>query len=234
MLTPFFCGTRSHAYVKCKPDPAVPDTSTDESRIYKSVPDSILQQVVSGDYGNSIFQAAYACDRFERVWRELQYQGPAVVKAEIEAQIAKIVELGILPQLGPVEIEQCVQLRPTQPIPFHSTSRVTFCRVYLRIGWVHRWHIEAHVSGKDKNELSQQAIYPNPATLPRLHLIGEAFSAHQGWTEGALQTAEDCVKMILAGKTLSKHAQPIAAGPATMTYNGLVMDTSEVGLKQKA
>lgn len=44
------------------------------SGIYKSVPDSILQQIVSGDYGNSIFQAAYACDRFERVWRELQYQ----------------------------------------------------------------------------------------------------------------------------------------------------------------
>ena len=81
-------------------------------------------QVISGDYGHSIFQAAYACDRFERVWRELQYQGPAVVKAEIESQIGKIVKEGILPQLGDVNIEE----------------------VFLRIGFVHRWPIESDVS----------------------------------------------------------------------------------------
>ena len=45
--------------------------------------------------------------------------------------------------------------------------------------------------GKSKEQLSQQAVYPNPTNLPRLYLVGEAFSAHQGWTEGALQTAED-------------------------------------------
>mmetsp|Transcript_7591 Transcript_7591/g.22374 ORF Transcript_7591/g.22374 Transcript_7591/m.22374 type:complete len:677 (+) Transcript_7591:106-2136(+) len=194
-----------HVYVKCKEGPEVPDHSTGEGRIYRSLPDSILQQVISGDYGHGIFQAAYACDRFERVWRELQYQGPDVVKAEIQAQIGKIVEAGILPQLGEVEIEE----------------------VFLRIGWVHRWHIEAHVSGKNKHDLSLQAVYPNPSTLPQLHLVGEAFSAHQGWTEGALQTAEDCVRMIQEGRPGSGFSQPIEAGPATMTYYGLVMDTSE-------
>ena len=71
----------------------------------------------------------------------------------------------------------------------------------MRIGVVRRWQIEAHVSGKNKEELSHQAIYPNPARLPGLFLAGEAFSAHQGWTEGALQTAEDCAKMILSGES---------------------------------
>eukprot|EP00038_Savillea_parva_P006238 m.162470 g.162470 ORF g.162470 m.162470 type:complete len:518 (+) comp12195_c0_seq1:62-1615(+) len=194
-----------HVYVKCKPNKNVPDTSTDASRIYKSVPDSILQQIISGDYGHSIFQAAYACDRFERVWRELQYQGPDVVKDELKSQILKLVQEGVVPRLKDVEIEE----------------------VWVRIGWVHRWHIETHVSGKNKKELSAQAVYPNPVKLPHLHLVGEAYSAHQGWTEGALQTAEECVKMILEGKSTSAFAQPIEAGKQTMTYNGLVMDTSE-------
>jgi hypothetical protein len=100
--------------------------------------------------------------------------------------------------------------------------------VHLRIGWVHRWHIEAHVAGKTKHQLSLQAVYPNSSALPNLHIIGEAFSAHQGWTEGALQTAEDCVQMILEGQSTSEFAKPMAAGEKTMTYNGLVMDTSQV------
>ena len=129
--------------------------------LFRSVPDSILQQVISGDYGNGVFQAAYACDRFERVWRELQFQGPAVVKAEIEAQLSKIST--VLPGLDKVNIEE----------------------IHLRNGFVHRWHVETHVSGKNKEDLSMQAIYPNPANLPRLHLVGEAFSSQQGWTEAS-------------------------------------------------
>lgn len=204
-----------HVYAQCTPGPNVPDTSDGEKRIYRSVPDSILQQIISGDYGNSIFQAGYACDRFERVWRELQFQGPDVMRAEVIKQLDRLADT-VLPELKGVFIEE----------------------VMLRIGFVHRWQIEAHVSGKTKEELSHQAVYPNSANLPNLFIVGEAFSAHQGWTEGALQTAEHCVKILLAGdegddalaSAVSSHSQPMALdteGKTQMLYNGLVIDVSQ-------
>jgi Flavin containing amine oxidoreductase/Cytochrome b5-like Heme/Steroid binding domain len=210
-----------HIYVKCAPADNVPDTSDGPTRIYRAVPDSLLQQVISGDYGNSIFQAGYACDRFERVWRELQFQGPDALRNEVASQLDRLIETA-LPELRGVVVEE----------------------VYLRIGFVHRWQVEAHVLGKNKAQLSQQALYPNPAQLPNLHLVGEAFSAHHGWTEGALQTAEDAAKIIVA----AAHSQSSGSdgdsdggdallspfsrarelnADAHMQYRGLLLDVSQ-------
>jgi hypothetical protein len=61
------------------------------------------------------------------------------LQEEIEVQLAKITA-DILPQLKDLKIEE----------------------IYIRSGFVHRWHIEAHVSGKTKEDLSVQAVYPNP------------------------------------------------------------------------
>lgn len=83
---------------------------------------------------------------------------PVVVKAEIEAQLKKV--SAELPGIDTVNIEE----------------------IHLRNGFVHRWHIETHVAGKNKEDLSLQACYPNPTKLPKLHLCGEAFSSEQGWT----------------------------------------------------
>lgn len=203
-----------HIYAKCAADSdqKAPDTSQGENRIYRSVPDNILQQVISGDYGNSIFQAGYACDRFERVWREVGYQGPDALRQEVIKQLDKLATT-VLPEVKGLNIEE----------------------IFLRIGFVHRWHIEAHVSGKTKEQLSAQAIYPNAGFLPNLHLVGEAFSAHQGWTEGALQTAEDCAEIILNGMdsdSSSPHSKLVTAdlndkSHKLMQYHGVVMDVSD-------
>jgi hypothetical protein len=67
--------------------------------------------------------------------------------------------------------------------------------VHIRIGFVHRWHIEAHVLGKTKEDLSMQPITPNPARLPGLYLVGEAFSPQQGWTVGAWCRVQTVVKV---------------------------------------
>ena len=218
-----------HAYAKCAPGtPNVPDRSDMPGRIYRKLPDSILQQIISGDYGGGIFQAAYACDRFERVWRELQYQGPDTVKEEIKRQLNMITGLETPPD-GWDAIEE----------------------VYIRIGFVHRWHVEVHVTGKTKDELSLQAMTPNPARLPGLYLVGEAFSPYQGWTEGALWTAEKAASIIAkarkapgvydcAAGDLSKYAAKMILdtnkgdkklrGPTTpkvMVYKGLVLDVED-------
>ena len=116
-----------------------PDTSVDSSRIYRSVPDSIVQQIVSGDYGQGVFQAAYACDRFERVWRELQYQGPDVLKKEIETQLARLSST-ILPQLEKIgEIES----------------------IHLCNGFVHRWHIVSVPVAHPQQRLSRSPPSPH-------------------------------------------------------------------------
>lgn len=217
-----------HVYAKCAPNTLnVPDRSNVPDRIYRLLPDSILQQIISGDYGSGSFQAAYACDRFERVWRELQYQGPESVKEEVKKQLNKITDL----------------LAHTPPNGWDAIDEV-----YVRIGFVHRWHIEAHVAGKTKEELSMQAITPNPARLPGLYLVGEAFSPHQGWTEGALWTAEKAASIIAKARQSpgvyeyadgdrSKFAAKIMAMekgneqdsklPSAMVYKGLVLDVAD-------
>lgn len=171
-----------HVYAKCTADTPngvpVTDVSNVPERVYRKLPDSILQQIISGDYGGKVFQAAYACDRFERVWRELQYHGPSHVKKEVKAQLARISGLKVPPKGWDAAIEE----------------------VWIRIGFVHRWHIEAHATGKNKEELSMQAITPNPVRLPGLYLVGEAFSPHQGWTEGALWTAEKAAAIIIGAR----------------------------------
>jgi monoamine oxidase len=221
-----------HAFVKCKPGltyPDVPDRSDVPDRVYRKLPDSILQQFISGDYGHGVFQAAYACDRFERVWRELQYHGSDVVMDQVKKQLAKISGLKPPPEGWDDAIEE----------------------VHIRLGFVHRWQIEAHVLGKNKEDLSMQAITPNPARLPGLYLVGEAFSPQQGWTEGALWTADKVVNIIAKARQsankysfdntmFGKHSGKISlkkdedgklqgenTPEAIMTYKGMVMDVSE-------
>jgi cytochrome b involved in lipid metabolism len=65
----------------------------------------------------------------------------------------------------------------------------------------------------------------------------QAFSAHQGWTEGALQTAEECAAIVLASKNkseaelseaVSPYSRPLAVdGADKMSYMGLVVDVSQ-------
>lgn len=223
-----------HVYVRCKDGmtyPDVPDRSDVEDRIYRKAPDSILQQLISGDYGKGIFQAAYACDRFERVWRELQFHGPEKVMEQVKRQLKRIDTMKVPPAGWDDTIEE----------------------VFVRISFVHRWHIEAHVDGKRKEELSLQAIAPNPARLPGLYLAGEAFSPEQGWTEGALWTGGRVADMISKAKkegatacSMSANAKMLEikrkdSGSAKlvstsgednfMVYRGIVFDVSSWHLR---
>ncbi|KAL3920221.1 MAG: hypothetical protein SGARI_007000, partial [Bacillariaceae sp.] len=203
-----------HIYVQCKKGSSVsiPDHSEGGDRIYRMVPDNILQQLVSGDYGHNVFQAGYACDRFERVWRELQFQGDDILVDEVKKQLAKIT--GIDPALAD-QID----------------------KVWVRILFVHRWQVEAHITGKTKEELSLQAMTPNPLRLPGLYLVGEAFSSEQGWTEGAVMTASKAAELISERKTspspvistvgMSEHSQPCTLDGSDILYRDLVLDASK-------
>lgn len=220
-----------HVYVKCKGTyPDIPDQPNVDDRYYRKLPDSILQQLISGDYGKGIFQAAYACDRFERVWREIQFHGPDKVMEQVKRQLARIEDLKVPPAGWDDTIEEC----------------------FVRISFVHRWHIESHVNGKTKQELSLQAMSPNPARLPGLYLAGEAFSPEQGWTEGALWTGGRVAEMITRAKKAPGSCSTCSVSPNSkaiaitqpdpnspklvandgktknfMVYRGIVFDISE-------
>ena len=184
-----------HVYVRCKDGityPDVPDRSDVPDRIYRKAPDSILQQLISGDYGKGVFQAAYACDRFERVWREVQFHGPQKVMEQVKLQLRRLDE----------------ETKMKEP---PAGWDATIDEVYVRISFVHRWHIEAHVNGKTKEELALQALAPNPAQLPGLYLAGEAFSPEQGWTEGALWTGGRVAEMISKARKEGACACSISA-----------------------
>ena len=201
-----------HVYVKCKDGmtyPTVPDRSDVDDRIYRKLPDSILQQLISGDYGRGIFQAAYACDRFERVWREIQFHGPQAVMEQVKRQLARIDDMKVPPEGWDKTIEE----------------------VFVRISFVHRWHIEAHVQGKNKQELSLQALAPNPARLPGLYLAGEAFSPEQGWTEGALWTGGRVADLIARAKKDGAGACSMSSNSKLMTIEKTAEDSAKLVCK---
>ena len=47
--------------------------------------------------------------------------------------------------------------------------------------------------------VARACTHPNPKSLPHVLLVGEAWSAHQGWTEGALETVDWALDSLLRG-----------------------------------
>ena len=64
------------------------------------------------------------------------------------------------------------------------------------------------------------AVEPNPVDLPRLYLAGEAFSSHQAWMEGALETAEEALARYARG------GGPRAATETETRVDGYPVDVS--------
>lgn len=64
--------------------------------------------------------------------------------------------------------------------------------------WSCGYHVWQPVPFFDETKTVRLCAEPDPNNLPRLYVCGEAFSAYQGWSEGALQTA-DLVLNLLDG-----------------------------------
>jgi protoporphyrinogen oxidase len=52
------------------------------------------------------------------------------------------------------------------------------------------------LTGTDYKKLSKDALQPLPDTYPNLHLVGESFCLKQQWIEGALEHAEELIKLL--------------------------------------
>jgi protoporphyrinogen oxidase len=52
------------------------------------------------------------------------------------------------------------------------------------------------LTGADYKKLSKDALRPLPESYPNLHLVGESFCLKQQWIEGALEHADELIKML--------------------------------------
>ena len=56
--------------------------------------------------------------------------------------------------------------------------------------WSHAYHLWRVTPYFDIKQVVKNSICPNPVKLPNLWWAGECFSSYQGWSEGALETAD--------------------------------------------
>ena len=61
--------------------------------------------------------------------------------------------------------------------------------------WSHAYHLWRVTPYFEIDKVVKNSICPNPVKLPNLWWAGECFSSYQGWSEGALETAQMALKM---------------------------------------
>jgi hypothetical protein len=61
--------------------------------------------------------------------------------------------------------------------------------------WTHAYHLWRVTPYFEIEKVVKNSICPNPVKLPNLWWAGECFSSYQGWSEGALETAEMALEM---------------------------------------
>lgn len=133
---------------------------------------SLLGNSISDQYGKGWFQMSYTAGRLSRFWYSLSLSYPTLFKYLLRYLVKDVMGTKTL-----------------APYPIHS---------YFWPVAYHRWKA---VPFFDLNTAVSSSVYPDPILLPRVYWAGEAFSSHQAWIEGALETAELAVQMMLSQKT---------------------------------
>jgi hypothetical protein len=159
-------------------------------RVHHKAPDSILAQTISSQYGNDWFQASYSGGRIARLWHHLRSRSVAEFWSVLRRA-----------------------LRDTHGlhVPEAAEHRTHY--------WPRAYHLWRPAPGFDLPRAVRHAVEPNPRELPGLYLAGEAFSSHQAWIEGALETAD---------LALARHARredgPLPARDGETRVDGCCVD----------
>lgn len=122
----------------------------------------ILAQSISSQYAwSDWFQASYSGGRVAQMWHRLALHSPRAFFERIRHELRYA--MGI-------DVSERAQWKSEH--------------------WPEAYHVWRAVPRFDLQRAIRMAIEPNPLRLPRVYVAGEAFSGHQAWIEGALQTAE--------------------------------------------
>ena len=93
--------------------------------------------------------------------------------------------------------------------------------------WPFAYHKWRAVVGFDLPSAVAKAVMPNPYRLPSLYCAGEAFSSHQAWIEGALETAELAVRAFRWGDGVPSEAEKEGAGRDCLMVEGRRVDVTD-------
>lgn len=119
------------------------------------------QNVVAPQYAtNAWWQVSYSSGRVARYWHNLALQDDKSFLRRIRTLVGNV--------LG-------------------NDERVERVKRHYWAFAIHKWKPVPHF---DLKRAVHASIRVNPHWLPNVFCAGEAFSSHQGWMEGALQTAE--------------------------------------------
>ena len=158
--------------------------------------DSLAAQFISSQYEDSPwFQASYTGGRLATLWHHLRLSAPDAFWTVLRTQVRKMVG-------GWTPAEDAA----------HASHY-----------WPHAYHAWRPVPHFDLARAVRTAVRPNPHALPRVFLAGEAFSSHQAWMEGALETAELAVGALLARAPPRPHLAPTEH----VTVEGWTLDVAE-------
>ena len=127
------------------------------------VPDSALSQVIAGDLSD-YFQLSYSAGDTARFLRDFHLNDPTGFRAHLLDEYRTHVD-GNAPAVSDLQVR------------YWNDA-------------VHMWRPILADSNKSVGELMQASVEPHPVQLPNLYWAGECFSTHQGWMEGALETAD--------------------------------------------
>lgn len=121
-----------------------------------------LAQVISSN--NRWFQLSYSGGRLARFWYRLRLGSTKAFHETLRRQFRRLCRC-----LG------------TRPVPVDRIESHYFSAAY------HVWLPRHRLSLR---RMLKMAARPHPVACPNLYVAGEAFSSHQGWIEGALETAQ--------------------------------------------
>jgi len=155
---------------------------------------ALLGQTISDQYEEGYVQASYSSGRLARFWNNLRLSG-------LERYVRLLKE----------ELWSSFRIRT----PFSSDQ------VHHHF-WQTAFHTWVPTSGFELDRCVRNAVTPNAARLPGLFLCGEAFSSHQAWMEGALETAELALKAFDAPPSKREKRKK---GEAVM--DGRILDVSK-------
>ncbi len=139
--------------------------------VHKRDATSMLGQSISSQYSNAWFQASYTAGRIARFWYNLRLQSPESFREILRRTLRVMLR---------------IRVHPTSEVRSHF--------------WPVAYHAWRPVPDFDLGRSVRLAVRPNPAVMPNVYLAGEAFSSHQAWMEGALETAEIAVEAFTTKK----------------------------------
>lgn len=162
------------------------------------------------------WQPAYASGAFAQFWQRLYLHHPNKFVRKLKEYLQQV-----------LQASKCLSAREIQALMGTVRADDDNIRVCYWDQAIHMWE---PVWYGNETERMHMAVCPNPSRRPRVLVAGEAFSLHQGWTEGCLQTANIVVDHIVQVKT-PRFLIPRGL-KARMTYRGMVFRVPQAWAKK--